>query len=252
MTDTHELADQLRRSIAIAKKDIKIYYVKGPVVIFGLLIPFFLFLAFSVGNRFESLPFLISGLLAMTLFFTSTAVSPVIFPWEAQARTLERLAASPITVPTLVFGDVLASFIFGIGIALAPVCIGIAMGVSIGHPLVLLGGILAGGLCFSSLGVLLAVPPANAPQNIMMLSSLIKFPLIFISGIFIPVENLPLWGKALAALSPLTYFTDITRFSVGEAHSLPVAIDFVALAGFALLFLSLAMTLHARTLPKRL
>ena len=27
----------------------------------------------------------------------------------------------------------------------------------------------------------------------MMLSSLIKFPLVFISGIFIPVESLPVW-----------------------------------------------------------
>ena len=106
------IAGQLRRAIVVAKKNILIYYIKGPVVIFGLLIPLFLFLAFMVGNRFASLPFLISGLLAMTLFFTATAVSPVIFPWEAQARTLERLAAAPISIPALVFGDILASFVF--------------------------------------------------------------------------------------------------------------------------------------------
>ena len=37
---------QLRRSLAIARKDIRIYYSKGPVVIFGLLFPVFLFLSF--------------------------------------------------------------------------------------------------------------------------------------------------------------------------------------------------------------
>ena len=60
------IVEQVRRSIVIAKKDIMIYYIKGPVIIFGLLIPLFLFMAFSVGSRFASLPFLISGLLAMT------------------------------------------------------------------------------------------------------------------------------------------------------------------------------------------
>ena len=247
-----EIAGQLRRSVVIAKKDIRIYYVKGPVVIFGLLIPFFLFLAFTVGNRFASLPFLVSGLLAMTLFFTATAVTPVIFPWEAQARTLERLAAAPITIPALVFGDVLASLVFGVGITLVPVGIAFALGVVVGHPAVLLAGILLGAVCFSSLGTLLSVPPANAPQNIMMLSSLIKFPLVFISGIFIPVESLPVWGRLIAVLSPLTYFTDIARYSVGEVNAFPIALDIIALAGFAFLFLLVAMTLHSRTLPKRL
>ncbi len=247
-----EIGEQLRRSLAVARKDIRIYYVKGPVVIFGLLIPLFLFLAFSLGNRFASIPFLISGLLAMTVFFTATAVSPVIFPWETQARTLERLAAAPITVPALVFGDMLASFLFGALIALVPVGIGIALGVTITSPAALLAGILLGALCFASLGVLLAVPPARAPQNIMMLSSLIKFPLIFISGIFIPVESLPFWGRVLAAVSPLTYFTDIARYAMGEANVSPVALDLVVLAGFSLLFLGAAMVLHGRTLPRRL
>lgn len=245
------IVEQVRRSIVIAKKNIMIYYIKGPVVIFGLLIPFFLFLAFSVGNRFASLPFLISGLLAMTLFFTATAVSPVIFPWEAQARTLERLAAAPITISALIFGDILASFIFGVGITLVPVGIALALGLTVGHPILLFLGILIGAICFSSLGTLLSAPPTSSPPNIMMLSSLIKFPLIFISGIFIPIESLPAWGRSIAALSPLTYFADIARYSLGEANAFPIVVDIVALAGFAILFMVASMVFHTRTLPER-
>ncbi|RQD80108.1 MAG: ABC transporter permease, partial [Methanocalculus sp. MSAO_Arc2] len=33
------LPEQLRRAFAITKKDIRIYYAKGPVVIFGLFMP---------------------------------------------------------------------------------------------------------------------------------------------------------------------------------------------------------------------
>ncbi len=246
------IIEQVRRSIVIAKKDIMIYYIKGPVIIFGLLIPLFLFMAFTVGSRFASLPFLISGLLAMTLFFTATAVSPVIFPWEAQARTLERLAAAPITVPALIFGDILASFVFGVGITLVPIGIALALGLTVSHPVLLLLGILIGAICFSSLGTLLSVPPTSSPPNIMMLSSLIKFPLIFISGIFVPVESLPAWGRLIAIFSPLTYFTDIARYSLGEANAFPLAVNIAALAFFALLFTAASMVLHARTLPKRL
>ena len=71
--------EQLKRSWAIAKKDIRIYYMKGPVLIFGVFMPVFLFLAFLMGSRQLPLAFLISGLVGMTLFFTATAVSPDYF-----------------------------------------------------------------------------------------------------------------------------------------------------------------------------
>jgi ABC-2 type transport system permease protein len=41
----------LRKCWAIAKKDIRIYYLKGPVLIFGILFPTFLFLAFVIGRN---------------------------------------------------------------------------------------------------------------------------------------------------------------------------------------------------------
>ena len=38
------------KALVIAKKDILIYYSKGPVIIFGILLPIFLFLAFWIGR----------------------------------------------------------------------------------------------------------------------------------------------------------------------------------------------------------
>ena len=244
--------EQMRRALAITKKDIRIYYAKGPVMIYGLIMPLFLFLAFAVGNRGLSVPFLVSGLLAMTLFFTATAVSPVIQPWEAQARTLERLLAAPITMRTLVAGDMLASLVFTLLIAAVPVGIWCAAGAPPLHPLTLFAGIVLGAVCFSAFGLLLSTPPTNTPSNVMMLSSLVKFPLIFISGVFVPVEELPLWGQALAVCSPLTYFADITRYALLDTHTFPVFADLAALAGFALLFGAVAMALHERTVGGRI
>ena len=90
MLDAASVLGQMRRSLTIARKDIRLYYSKGPVVIFGILFPVFLFLSFSIG-RDMTVDSMIPGLLGMILFFTATAISPIVIPWEAQARTLERL-----------------------------------------------------------------------------------------------------------------------------------------------------------------
>jgi ABC-2 type transport system permease protein len=245
-------SEQVRRAWAIAKKDIRIYYFKGPVLIFGVFMPVVLFLAFLMGSRQLPLSFLISGLVGMTLFFTATAVSPAIFPWEGSAKTLERLASCPVTVEAIVFGDMIASTLFGIGITIITVIIGLSLGLSLLHGIMLLAAILLAAVCFSAIGMLLAVPPTNVPSNIMMLSSLIKFPLVFISGIFIPLEQMPFWGLVLSVFSPLTYFTDLVRYSFTGEHFFPVEIDIAALTVFALVFTFVTMFLHKKTMPKRM
>ena len=244
--------NQLKRSLGITKKDIRIYYQKGPVITFGLLMPLFLFLAFFIGSRNLSTEFLVSGLVGMTLFFTATAVSPIIAPWEAQLQTLERLISAPISITTLIFGDVLASFVFGIGITIVPVAIGLAMGVQVTNPIILILGIILAGACFSSFGLILSTPPTNAPSNIMMISSLVRFPVVFISGIFIPLGNMGFWGKFVASFSPLTYFADLTRYSIGSTNYYSILFDFIALIIFTILYFVLAVKLHQRTVYQRL
>lgn len=244
------LSRQLRRSLAIAWKDVRIYYSKGPVVIFGILFPVFLFLAFMIG-RDLSKDVMMPGLLGMILFFSATAISPSVAPWEAQARTLERLMSCPVTVPTIILGDILASFAFGLAISLVPIFIGLAIGIAISQPILLAVAVVLAAFCFSSLSLILSAAPTSMPSTIMMLSALVKFPLVFVSGIFIPLAELPAWGRAIAYVSPLTYFTDIARRCIQGQSYLPIGLDFLALAGFTVLFLVLAMTLHQRTMPKR-
>jgi ABC-2 type transport system permease protein len=244
------LSQQLRRAVVIAWKDIRIYYSKGPVVIFGILFPLFLFLAFMVGRNL-SVEFMMPGLLGMILFFTATAISPAVAPWETQARTLERLISCPITVPTIIMGDILASFAFGLVISLVPILVGLALGIAISQPVVFALAIVLGAFCLSCLGLIFSAAPTSMPSTIMMLSALVKFPIVFISGIFIPLSQLPEWGRGIAYISPLTYFTDIARHCIEGQGYLPVGVNLLALAAFTVVFLVLAMTLHQRTMPKR-
>jgi ABC-2 type transport system permease protein len=246
------LPEQLRRAWAIAKKDIRLYYAKNSVLIFGVLMPVFLFLAFFMGSRQLPFAFLLPGLVGVTLLFTATTLSPAIFPWEGRHGTLERIVSCPVTVEAIVLGDMIASVLFGIGITIITVFIGLALGLSLLHGITMIASILLAACCFSAIGMLLAVPPTNEPSTPMTISLLIKFPLIFISGIFVPLEQLPSWGLTLSVCSPLTYFTDLVRYSFTETHYFPVWIDFGALTVFTVAFTIGTMFLHKRTLPQRM
>lgn len=108
-------------------------------------------------------------------------------------------------------------------------------------------GILVGALTFAALGVLLAAPATEGPSQVMMLSNLVRLPLIFVSGVFVPLAEMPDWGQWLAPLSPLSYAADLIRIGFGEpGHWSPVA-DVAALAGFTAAFVLFAYRLHLRT-----
>ena len=245
--------DQLKRSLAIAKKNLRIYYRRGPVVIFGLVMPFFLFLAFFMGRNMP-IERLFTGLMGTTIFFSSMAIGPAIVPFEARSRTLERLLSAPISVWALLMGDVIASFLFGFLISFVPLTIGFIIGINVISGLVLILGMGLAAFCFSAFSVLLsAYPPTDIPSTVMMISNLVKFPLVFISGVFIPIGEMQEWGRIAASFSPLTYFTDLVNFSATQGISYySVFVDFVALSGFTVLFLVFAIKIHEKSFSKRL
>jgi ABC-2 type transport system permease protein len=246
------LWEQFKQSLAIVDKNIRIYYSKGPVIIFGLLMPFFLFLAFYIGRN-TPIEALVPGLLGMTAFFTATSVGPAIVPWEARAKTLERLISSPVSLRTIFLGDVLSSFVFGVLVSALAATASLLIGVPVGNPLLLCFALVLSTFCFASFSILLsAYPPTDNPATIMMLSSMIKFPIVFISGVFIPIEELPVWGRAISSISPLTYFTDLARYSIQGTSYYPIAVDILVLIAFTVAFLFAAIKIHEHTILKRL
>jgi len=245
------IIDQIIRSWAIVKKDMKIYYSKGPVVLMGVMFPAFMFLAFAFGRNMAIVS-LMPGLIAISVFFTCSAIAPITMPWETQARTLERLVSSPLAIWTILFGDMLASMLTGIIISIVPIIIALAVGTTIVNPLMLLVAIILGSVCFATASLIISSPPASAPQYSQMISSFVKFPLIFISGVFVPLSELPGFARGICFISPLTYFTDLTRYATGGENYFSIAVDLLAIIGFTVASWVIAVKLHNKTLPKRI
>ncbi|MGD1060001.1 MAG: ABC transporter permease [Methanomassiliicoccales archaeon] len=234
-----------------ARKDMRIYYRKAPVFIFGLILPTFLFLAFFVGRSLDIHTYF-PGFLAMSLFFTASSVGPLIIPWEKQQGTFERLLTLPVNIPILVLGDTLAGAGFGLIITLIVFTVGalfLPLAIPIGMILALPLFFIVGNVCFASLGVLLSSPAGRVPANIMMLAALVRFPLIFISGIFVPLSQLTGSALAVTLFSPLTYLVDGLNGSMGGTAIMPLWLDLLVLLGFTLAFLLVASwTLERRAL----
>ncbi len=241
-----------RGVIVTAQKNIKIYYKKAPVIIFGLMFPLFMFTSFYMGRNIDIIIFL-PGFLAMTLFFTSSSVGPLITPWEKQAGTYERLLTFPVSIHTIILGDALAGAIYGI-IITSPVIIiaAILLNFPIANIVIIVFSFILGTLCFASLGVALASPSVSSPSHIMMFSSLIRFPLIFISGIFIPLQELQGLGRILSYISPLTYLVDMFHAGLDGISAFPIVIDILALIIFTCCFLLISVYFHKRNMMKGL
>jgi ABC-2 type transport system permease protein len=244
----------VRGAATVARKDIRIYYRKAPVFIFGLILPTFLFFAFFVGRQLDVARYF-PGFLAMTIFFTASSVGPLIIPWEKQSGTFERLLTLPVSIPTVILGDALAGTLFGISISVI-ILVGGAVFLSISLPLATIIALpilfVLGNLCFGAMGVLLSAPAGRVPSNVMMLSALIRFPLIFISGIFTPLADLPEGARLVSMLSPLTYLSDGLDATIGQASVIPLLVDLLVLVVFTLVFLYAASTILKRKALKGL
>ncbi|MEI7434952.1 MAG: ABC transporter permease [Methanomicrobiales archaeon] len=240
----------LRGIVVITGKNMRLYYTKPPVLMFGLLFPLFMFFAFFVGRHLDLTTYF-PAFLAMMLFFTASSVGPLITPWEKREKTYERLLSYPVTQDSIILGDVVAGAVFGIGISLL-VWIASTLFISVGITnwgLFILAFIL-GTLSCAALGALLASPASDSPPNIMILSNLIRFPLIFISGIFVPLGQMEGWALTLAYCSPLTYLVDLFNAAMSGTSVLSPLTDCGVLFGVSVVFIVAARVIQKRNMMK--
>jgi len=256
MTAYTELAQTWRRqghgALVIVKKNALLYYLKPPVLIFGVLFPVFFFLAFKMGRPIAA-ENIVPGMVAMALWFTASAVGPLVTPWERRAKTYERLISTPVSIQAILVGDVVSGLIFGACLSVVPILLGLVLtDASIVCPAELASGIVLGSLSFATLGVLLAAPPASSPSNIMLLSNLVRLPLLFVSGVFLPIDRMPGWVRWISPVSPLSYAGDMIRSGFGQSAYFPAWLSPFMLVVFTIVLFWGAHAFHRRWRAKGL
>jgi ABC-2 type transport system permease protein len=249
MTDgwTGRLKDEMAQAWVVAFKDVRVYYLTPPMIMFGLLLPFFLFFSFSIKREIEA-EVGMARLLALTTFFTASSAGPVIIPLERRMGTYDRLLAAPMSLVTLLLGKTLVGAFFAIVVSLVPLLVGVIwLHVSVANIGLLLAGIVLASLAFSAFGLAFASMPTQSVGSIMMPSTLVRWPLLFVSGVFIALGEMAPWARALAYLSPLTYTQDLMNHAVLGAGYLNPWLDLAVLLLSGVLFLVPSIRMHHRS-----
>jgi len=208
------IRDELAQAWAIAVKDVRAYYLTPTTVLWALLMPFAMWSCFVVRDGITP-EFGLSRLLAIITFFTTSSVGPVIILLERRMRTYDRLLVAPMSLGTVIVGKSLVGVFFGMAVSLLPLVIGLAaFRVAIASPVLLVISISLSACVFAVLGTLFASGSAQMPCQVLIPTMLLRWPLLFISGVFIPLEQMAPWMRTLSYFSPLTYAQDLLNHAI--------------------------------------
>jgi ABC-2 type transport system permease protein len=201
------LYDFIAKGVVIAKKDARIYYFKPQIFGFGVLIPAFVYLSFSLGREIQP-SLLVPGLVGMVSLFGASSIVAISVPIEKQTETYELLQTAPVSTPTIVFGKSLAGSAFGIALSLGTALVATLLtSSSIANVFLFSTAAVIGASVFSAFGMLVAAAVKDMPTANISLTAL-RLPMIFISGVFIPIQSLPPQLQVISYLTPLTYMVN--------------------------------------------
>jgi ABC-2 type transport system permease protein len=211
----------------ILAKDMRTYYVKPPNLTWGLLFPLIWTGMFFIksGAGLGSIPELLPGVVALSVLFGTTSVLAVTVTFEKMNRSFERLLLAPIPLELLMLAKSSGAILFGVANAFVPVILA-AFLVDLPRiewaPFLLAVVLIAVVSTFLAFFVAVAVSQVFEAQTF---SNFFRFPMMFLCGLFFPVENLPVFLKPVSYALPLTYGVDVLRGSVNSRHFMPLAID---------------------------
>ncbi len=197
----------------------------------------------------DTASFMIPGLVAIVVTMVSMMMSSMALVKEKEIGTLEQLLVTPITRWQLLVGK-LAPFLAltFVEMAFTLTAGSLVFGLHMAGSYWLLGA-LALVYLFTTLGLGIMVSThTQTQQQAMFFSWFFMVFMILLSGLFIPIENMPSAIRAVTCLNPMRYFVAIMRDIVVKGATLGQLWRLVLpMAGFgAGIFLLAAATFHKR------
>jgi len=152
---------------------------------------------------------------------------------------LKRLSATPLTRIEWIVGNVLSQTVLAIALTIvmilsARLFFGIVVSVNVYAAIILF----AGAVLFSGIGMLLA-GLVKDPEAANGLGNAIAFPMMFLSGTFIPLKMMPAFLQTISRFLPLFYFQDGLTAAMVTGNSSTAFVDFAVMGALAIVFILL-------------
>ena len=227
----------------ILLKDLRTYYLKPPNISWGLIFPLAWTGMFFVksGTGLGSIPTVLPGVVAVSILFGTTSMLAVTVTFEKKNHSFERLLLAPIPLELLMLAKTAGAILFGTVNAFVPVIMAaflsdlsqVAWAAFV--PAVVLISVAS---TFLGLFIAVAVSEVFEAQTF---SNFFRFPMIFLCGLFFPIEKLPVYLKPLSYVFPLTYGVDVFHGSIHGANIMPFALDLTLLSAFCVVLFGLSL-----------
>lgn len=205
-----------------------------------------------IGSRTNQFEFLAPGFMALTVVMgTLTGLGSAISR-EKEQGTMDGIMVAPIPRNTIVAGKMMAQTVRGL--IQGFLILGLSMvlfGVQVyGSPVLMVIVMLLGVASFSGIGLIItSLAPEQETAQMMMV--LLQFPMMFLSGLLFPMEQLPTWLQYVGKALPLYYAADALRkVIVLSANLSQIYSNVVVLIVYSLVTLGVAVPIFNKAMTR--
>ena len=225
-------------------RNMKRYIRSKSRIIGSIAMPLFflLFLGFGLnsvveipGSEENYIEFLIPGMVAMSVLFTSV-FSGIQIIWDKQFGFLKETLVAPVSRLEIMTGQTLGgattAVIQGSMILILSLFIGYAISNAAGFLIAILFMIMIG-ISFTAFGIAIASRMEDM-TGFQLIMNFVVFPIFGLSGALYPISSLPPWAASLALLDPLTYGVEGIRFGLSGVSQINPLVCGAVIGGFTI------------------
>lgn len=177
-----------------------------------LLYPITLNVETIVPGGGSSFDFVAPGFIAMNVMMSGLTALGAALARERESGTLAGVLMAPIARTAIILGKTISFtirnlFQGAITITMAILIFGITIR---GNPLLIAGILVIGTVSFLGLGIV-ATAITKEQESAQLILGLLQFPMMFLSGVLFPIEQMPSFLQSVSKVLPLTYAVDALR-----------------------------------------
>ena len=216
----------------------------------SIVFPFTQNIETTIPGKSNYFNFLAPGLMIMIVMITVMTGIPEAISKEREMGTFDGMLSAPINQISIILGYTASLCVKGFAQVILVLAIAIIFfGVTIQGSILLAFFLLLLGI-FSFVGIgILAVSSSKNQATGTTIVNLIMFPMMFLAGIFFPIQQMPWFMQDISKIIPLTYAADAMRkVMLLNANISDVIIQILILVAFGIVTMSLAVILFRRSM----
>ncbi len=196
--------------------------------------------------------FIAPGMIAMTVMMSVMTGLPAAISQEKEVGTLDGMMAAPINRLSVILGKTLAQTARGLlqGVIILVLAVGL-FGVTIhGSILLVFGLLLLGVFSFVGLGIVLTSFAKDQETATIMMTTLM-FPMMFLGGVFFPIQQMPWFMQGISKFLPLTYASQALRKVMVLGAGIPaISTELIILIVFGTVMIAIAVPVFKRMMTR--